>query len=347
MTVVYSMKEGMELQPIIDESVKMIPVWDNRNKLHKYIDLCFGIITRFQRNIFRYIKPNEYDTVVFNNSDVSSGLIKKFKKLGLRIITIHHNYQIEYLRGDSRPYILVPSILWTCIYERQAVKNSTLNLALTWDDVKLLTSHYGKSNFNVLSVFEYKASTHQRYSDTPRGHRYVITGWLGSKQTEDSLVPWIKNYYPILKEEDPLAELIIAGRDPSTNLMSFAKSNGITIIASPIDMQPILDDSDYYICPTDRGGGLKLRNMDGLKSGLPVLTHAVSARGYEYMQNLGVLYSYNDLKSFREGIKHLMLCNQSRMEIIQHYKDYYSLEAGVNRLKYILKASRNFSSICK
>ncbi len=336
MSVVYAMKEGMTPQDIFEDRVRMIPVTDYRTKVRKFVDLCFGTVNRFQKNVFQYIDPKDYDTVVFNNSDVSSGLITKFKKLGLRTITIHHNYQIEYLRGDSSAITLLPSLFWTYIYEGNAVKKSDLNLTLTRDDIELLTKHYGPGNFDVLGVFEFKPFKNKLPAGEKRGHRYVITGGLASKQTEESLIPWIKNYFPLLKKEDPKAELTIAGRDPSAQLCSLAESNGIKVIASPIDMHPILDAADYYICPTDRGGGLKLRNMDGLKSGLPVLTHDVSARGYEYMQTLGNVCPYNDPDSFTSGIRTLLLNNKSKSDIIKDYQNFYSLEAGIERLRHII-----------
>lgn len=85
-----------------------------------------------------------------------------------------------------------------------AVRNSDLNLTLTREDINLLQKHYGYGKFDVLGVFEFKPFTELFYDATPRGHKYVITGWLGSKQTEESLIPWIREYYPLLKEEDPL-----------------------------------------------------------------------------------------------------------------------------------------------
>lgn len=336
MTLVYSMKDGADATDILDDRITMVPIWDQRSKVRKFLDLCLGTVNRHQKNLFKYINPSDFDTVIFNNSDVSSGLIRKFKRLGLRTITIHHNYQIEYLRGDSGWITLLPSLFWTYIYEGQAVRNSDVNLTLTDEDAYLLKKHYGGNHFATLGVFEYKPSVSNMYEDMPRGHNYVITGWLGSKQTEDSLLHWIKYYYPILKENDSEVHLTIAGKDPSNNLQALSEKNGIKVIASPVEMQPILDSADYYICPTDRGGGLKLRNLDGLKSGLPILTHEVSARGYDYMKKEGVLRSYADTESFIEGILALKTCNLTKNEIVQKYKGYYSLEAGVARLSDLL-----------
>lgn len=336
MTLVYAMKDTSPTDSLCGH-INMIPVEDRRTVARKFLDLCFGVVNRFQRNLLGLVDLSQFDIVVFNNSDVSSGLIKIVKKYGLKVITIHHNYQIEYLKGNSSRITLLPNLFWTYIYERDAVRNSDLNLTLTKQDITLLKKHYGIAKFEVLGVFEFKPFEIKGYLETTRGHNYVITGWLGAKQTEDSLLPWIKDYYPILKTVDPEAKLTIAGRDPSEKLLLLAQSNGIDVIASPVDIQPILDTANYYICPIDRGGGLKLRNMDGLKSGLPVLTHFVSARGYEYMLDKECLFVYSDQQSFISAVTSMTRLQTSKRDIINIYSSFYSLQIGVERLRFILE----------
>lgn len=340
MTLLYPMKDGAEPEGIVGDNISYVPVWDNRSSIRKFVDLLLGITNRFQNRVDKLVNLEDFDTVVFNNSDSSSGLIRKMKDRGLKCITIHHNYQIEYLKGDCTPLLLPIELFWTRIYERDAVRYSDLNLTLTQDDIVKLTQHYGGNNFNVLGVFENKPIVGNLKDYPPRNHNYIITGWLGSKQTNDSLVRWINRYYPILMQEDPLAKLTIAGRDPQNELLFLAEKNHIIIIPSPADMQPLLDQSDYYICPTDCGGGLKLRNLDGLKSGMPVLTHEVSARGYKYMQDIGILYSYNSEETFRAGMRRMLGCRKSRRDIIYEYRNFYSLDVGIKRLKQILCQSQ-------
>ena len=83
--------------------------------------------------------------------------------------------------------------------------------------------------------------------------------------------------------------------------------------------------------------GLKLRNMDGLKSGLPVLTHFVSARGYEYMLDKECLFVYSDQQSFISAVTSMTRLQTSKRDIINIYSSFYSLQIGVERLRFILE----------
>lgn len=336
-TLMYPSLSGEKPEGIYGHNMHLVPIIDKRTKIRKFVDLCFGKMHRFF--LFdTFIDAQKYDTVVFDSSVVSACLIKKFRKAGIKTITIHHNYQIEYLRGDCPWYLLPQSLFWTRIYEKQAVDNSDLNLTLTTQDIELLKMHYSQSaKYEVLGVFEYRKRSIETVEDCERGHRYVITGGLGSVQTETSILRWLKEYYPVLKREDPQMKLTIAGSNPSTLLIEAIEKEKIILIPSPNDMKPILENSDYYICPIDCGGGLKLRNMDGLKYGLPVLTHIVSARGYEKMQDKGLVISYNDPDSFKNGIHQLLKIKDSRADIQKAYWQLYQFDEGVRKLESILR----------
>lgn len=337
MTVIYPYKEGEELQGVNKEGLELIPVEDRRSDYRKFFDLLLGKVHRYKLDA-SIIDKKRFDIVVFDNSVVSSRLIKRFNKAGIKTITIHHNYQIQYLMGDGSRLTLLPNLFWTWIYEGQAVRNSNLNITLTQQDAELLHDHYSKdAKMEVLGVFEYGRSETIGLSEEPRGHHYVMTGGLGSKQTEDSLIKWIKDYYAVLKEVDSDAQLTIAGSNPSERLSQVIKDAGIELVPSPPDMKPILQNADFYLNPVDCGGGLKLRNLDGLKFGLPVLTHKVSLRGYEKMQKQGLVFSYENKEGFAYGVKQLMALKDTREAIRQKYLEQYKFENGVLRLGSILK----------
>ena len=337
MTLVYPYREGEELRGVNTDGLELIPVTDERSKASKFMGLLAGKVHRYHLDE-SFFDKNRFDVVVFDNSVVSSRLIKRFNKAGIKTITIHLNYQIEYLLGDSSRITLLPNLFWTWIYEGQSVRNSDLNMTLTQQDIELLQNHYSKnSKMEVLGVFEYAPSEIIVLPTSKRGHHYVMTGGLGSKQTEDSLLKWINDYYPILKTIDVDAQLTIAGSNPSARLSRVIKEAGIELVASPPDMKPILLNADYYLNPVDCGGGLKLRNLDGLKYGLPVLTHKVSLRGYEKMQKLGLVFSYDSPCSFADGLRQLTAVAKDKKEIQDLYYQQYHFKNGVKRLSQILK----------
>ena len=325
------------IEDINANNICVVPVADKRSSIVKFVQLLFGKIHRFSDETKKLFDKSKYDLVVFDASPVTFHLIKVAKQAGLKTITIHHNYQMEYVKDDTDTILKYPLLFWTYISERQAVINSDINLTLTQSDADSLKIHYCRSAvFEVVGVFEHSPQIKDVVVNSINKRHFVITGQLSSLQTKNSLLPWINNYYPIIRSVFPDSKLTIAGRNPSDDLIKVCKSNGIEIIPSPDNIDSIVKDADYYICPTSLGSGLKLRIMDGMKYGLSVLSHEKSARGYEEMMKKGILYSYSDEDSFKRNLNSMVSNSISKQTVIDIYYSWFSFEAGKERLKTIL-----------
>lgn len=331
---------------------------DKHTKVQKVIDIYRGRIHRYADVMIPEIQEFKPDVVVFDNSRTSAGMLKKVKKLGVKTIVIHHNYEMEYYRG-TKPFIAwrLPFMHYMEEAERTAVQYGDLNLTLTDEDKSLLQLHYDlsqQSKIVKLGTFESmpeQTTLQDKVEPTTPILKsdlcFAITGTLGSYQTEVSVIPFLEEDYPELLLELPDSKLIIAGRNPSIKVINAcAKYPSVKLIANPKDMQEVISNADVYICPTCVGGGLKLRVMDGLKAGLPVLTHAVSARGYDEFRKANCLFVYHDKISFKVGLQDLLQAmkegNLDINSIKSTYTSIFSFESGVQRLREILTENKMF-----
>ena len=335
-TLLYPVK-GNSVVEGLNPKVKATPLRNDRSRFKKGLDLLTGRSNPF-RLLTNYADKQRFDTVVFDTCMVSHGLIGHFKRQGIRIITVHHNYQYEFFRDNSKALLRLPTLFWVRRFEREAVRMSDLNITLTEEDLQSLKKNYGTGTerFEAVGSFEDTRQSHPVYPsvDEPR---FLITGGLNDMQTEKSLLFWIEHYFPILKEQFPAASLTIAGRSPSNKLLDLAARHGIRVIPSPESMEPILAAAKYYICPTFLGSGKKMRVLDGLSHGLPVICHSVSARGYGSFVKSGAVLEYNDLASFRLALQKLKNLDLDREDTIRLYENELAFDRGKERLANALK----------
>lgn len=84
---------------------------------------------------------------------------------------------------------------------------------------------------------------------------------------------------------------------------------------------------------------MKLRVMDGLRNGLPVIAHQVSARGYSAFCETGCLEAFEDKEDFEKVlIKLIEDIKSSRInkeDIVAHTIEELSFETAVVNLKAI------------
>jgi glycosyltransferase involved in cell wall biosynthesis len=325
--------------PRIHPAVRQIPVRDPASRFGKAVRVFFrGIPHRFEAVFTELVSREQFDLVSFHNSKASRGLIDRAHACGAKVIIVHNNYERDYTVDNAKWYHLPLSLPAVLKSERESVLKSDLNLVLCEKDRELLYRHYDpqrRSRMEVLGVFEYAHRTFKVREEVV-APVFVITGNLSTRQAEESLVPWMKTYHPILREVVPDAKVIMAGKRPGPGLKALAAERGIEVVDTPPDMEAVLARGKYYICPTCKGGGVKLRVMDGLRAGLPVLTHEISARGYEPFLDI-TLFKYHDRVSFRTSLERMLALHPDVKEALRTYEEQFSFEAGLARLGELLK----------
>ena len=340
LTLLCPVKDGFAPEGIAP-SVRVIPVGYEKPRWRKFVDLLLGKLHRFFGVFDRVLASEPFDLVVFDTSYVSFRLIRKAQRKGSRTVTIHHNYQSEYVRDNYRFPVRLPMSFWTRICEKNAILDSDLNLVLTEADRLSLTRAYdpeGKADIRIVGIFEYRKDAESSVHPMPEGPVFVATGDLSMRQTVEPFLEWIRDDLLILREEVPDAKVIVAGKNPTESLVRACGENGIEVVASPEDMGAVLRRGRYYLCPSSKGSGIKLRILDGLKNGMPVLAHEVSARGYEPFVGR-TIHCYNTPDSFRVALQEMLVVPVDSGTILRDYQDAFSFESGIARLQGILDST--------
>lgn len=341
-SLIYPEQNGWKSEDFIPKSVKAIPCYDNRNKMEKGLDVYRGKLNRTTRLVKKHLDKNKYDIIVIDHSLTANGIIGKAKKQGCKIVTIHHNNESQYLR-DNKPGLLyrLPFVYFSEKAERDALLLSDLNLTLTEKDAQEFRGWYPEHNLHchVLGAFQYQDLPAQIQDDGIRScQTFAITGSMNFQQSQRPVIEFVERYLPILRCKIPQMKLIIAGRDPSESIREIcAKHQEIKLIPNPGDMGSVISQADVYICPTNTGSGVKLRVMDGLKLGIPVLGHSVSLNGYESIKKDGFFFDYDNEQSFEHALDKIVNLKYHKQQVYESFLSYFNFEAGKSRLQEILQ----------
>ena len=337
------LRAGVKADDSIKANIIIVP---KRNIFARLKSVVTG---QLHRNVSavkqRLSEGYSYEYCVFNSSKTSTGLIRHVKSLGIKVITIHHNVEPEFVY-DNTPNPLRRAILMHLVRkaERKAWQQSDYNLFLTNQDLQAFKRLYGPNHATnaVIGTFDYHPLPVLPVK--PRGAHplvFAITGSLCLPQGIDGIRYFFEDLYPCLPED---ARVIVSGKEPTDEVKALCGSHAnVQLIADPVDMNEVICMADVYICPTRLGGGLKLRVMDGLRLGLPVIAHACSARGYDALVSHHCLSVFSTKEEFASELRSLI----SKIEdstiqpqvIRQRYEEVFSYQAGLSRLKAILSIS--------
>lgn len=325
-----------------------------RKCVKKILDLLRGETHRNKSFFINYIPQvaEKYSYCIINGGIYAGDMIDIFHKYGIQVIVIHHNFEREYHLGAKswKTFWGINTYIVNRI-ERNAYYKSDLNCFLTLDDRRLFHKYYGdcKGKEYLLGVFDYSPTVFD-YSKKEKiftTQNIIISGSMNSKQTVTGIMDFKKHYYDIFENKFSDWNIIITGREPSPKIVQFCNEHPdrLILVPNPSVIDKVIEKGAIFLCPTNVGGGLKLRLMDALKLGIPVLTHKVSARGYEAFWNYPFFQVYQDETSFIKGLKVLTEYIQNgenfQSEIIRIYNGNFSFVSGCHR---VVEAMSSLSS---
>ncbi len=106
----------------------------------------------------------------------------------------------------------------------------------------------------------------------------LFTGTFGYAPNAEALDWLLSDIWPRVRAGRADARLLVVGRDVPPRLQALA-GPGVTIAGWVPEMQPWLDRAQAVLVPMRSGGGTRLKVLDGLASGRPLITTTMGAEG--------------------------------------------------------------------
>jgi glycosyltransferase involved in cell wall biosynthesis len=110
----------------------------------------------------------------------------------------------------------------------------------------------------------------------------IFTGALDWEPNVHGIEWFLLTTWPRVRAAFPDATLTVAGRNPSERLLQYGRRlPGVTVVADPPDMRPLLAAHGVGIVPLLEGGGSRLKILEYLAAGLDVVSTDAGAAGLE------------------------------------------------------------------
>lgn len=312
-----------------------------RSRFSLYMFPFTGIMHRHQNAAKRLLKKKKYDYCIFDHNHIAGSLVDYVPNY-TKTIVIHHNVEQNYFRDNNTSFIskhiFIPYVIK---WEKKAYQNCNYNIFLTKEDMFEFKKLYGVNNCKnrVIGIFDVLPLRSIPNTTNISSPTIVISGSLDNYQNLDGIRYFINELYPHIPG---YVKIIISGKNPNEEIISLVSDKkNISLIPNPVNMNKVIQMGNIYICATRLGSGIKVRIADGLRNGLPVIAHQVSARGYSDYVEKGVFYPFSTPEEFDYAINHVIKKyydeKWNRQEIITMYQCLGSLSAGIQKIRALLE----------
>ncbi len=122
----------------------------------------------------------------------------------------------------------------------------------------------------------------------------LFVGHLGYEPNIDAAMRLAGTILPGIRTVLPDARLIIAGRAPQPKVEALAELPGITLVEGPSDLTPLLRSAHLTIVPLSSGGGTRIKLLEAMAWGVPVIATPQAAEGLDLIDGDEVLLSESD-----------------------------------------------------
>ncbi|MEA5598891.1 glycosyltransferase [Rivularia sp. UHCC 0363] len=275
------------------------------------ISIPFKFSSRYQATVAEKIQEllqkNTYDVIHFEYShaaiylDLIKPLINNYTRT---VISIHDIVAQSFLRKSETNFILGIEVARLFQLEKKLYQNVNQLWVLSKKDRDILTSLFSIPEDKIiikppqLSSF---ISQVKRHPDKIEQKSLLFWGAMNRPENEQAVINFLQNCFAKLLKINPECKLYIVGSNPSAKIINL-KNNNIIVTGFVEDPTPFFEKAEIGIVPLLQGAGIKLKTLEMLAAGLPVISTNIGAEGIESSENLLVNDRLNEWVNIITGL---------------------------------------------
>ncbi len=121
----------------------------------------------------------------------------------------------------------------------------------------------------------------------------------------DAVRYFFETIYPFIRQVRPDVRVQIVGHRPPPEIQRLADPPSIEVTGSVPDVRPYYERASVFIVPLRLGGGTRLKIVEAMAMGLPVVSTSVGAEGLDVHPGEDIWIA-DDPRAFAEGVLRLL-----------------------------------------
>jgi glycosyltransferase involved in cell wall biosynthesis len=173
-------------------------------------------------------------------------------------------------------------------YEAAQCPKFDANIVMSDDDAALLSNVAPGTAFTTVGN---GVDTAYFTPVTLQGHRKIVfAGRLDQYSNRDGLMAFARDVWPKLRDLYQDATLDVIGSHPPPELLAMAQSDArLRVHGFVPDIRPYFSEAGLALCPVRDGGGTRIKVLDALAMGVPLVATSIGCEGLDVSDGRHVL----------------------------------------------------------
>ena len=174
-------------------------------------------------------------------------------------------------------------------YEARMCPRFSMNVVMSKLDQEILEQIAPRAKFTVVSNgvdIDYFAPA----SGARRPQSIVFAGRLDQYSNRHGMLRFMNEAWPAIRRVHPDAVIDVIGSNPPKEIEALAKVDAnVRVHGFVPDVRPFFANAAVAICPIWDGGGTRIKVLDGLAQGMPLVATSIGAEGIDVVPERDLL----------------------------------------------------------
>lgn len=307
----------------IENDIKYYP--DDFSRILKMIDTYFYSM----KAIKRYKKEGyEPDIIILQWTQMAFliGYIKKYYPNAKYIVVEEDVAFLSYKRFADYHKNIFKKIIYKFIYvavkflELRSIKKSDKTICSNKKDTKLLLDAGISPEIVTNWIPYYQDLSSMDYVGDKND--IVFYGAMGRPENHMSALWFIEHVMPLIQHLDVRFTVIGGGAQDS---LRAHESDKVKVLGYVEELEPYFCSSLCLAAPLVLGAGIKVKVLEGMSAGLPVVTNEIGIEGIDAVDGQDYIYAEKP-EEYAEAIEKLLNNKEYRMAMSASAKDFLAKE---------------------
>lgn len=255
------------------------------------IALCTVYFEPIRQVLARLAAEKSFDVVQVEHSSLAIYMDRvMFSSRPATVLTMHN---IDYIRNERLVENTPIGLTWLYYKLNQLrFKRWELEVLRQFDQVismSALDRHAMLTEVPTLAVRVVPNGVdvdHVPYAPAPAACRNVVfVASMDSEANHDGAMFLLREVWPLVASKCPDARLLFVGRNPQRDLRAAHDGNTVIVTGTVSDVMTYYREAAVAVVPLRSGGGTRLKILEAMAAGVPVVSTTVGCEGLELVQD--------------------------------------------------------------
>lgn len=252
----------------------------------------------YKTKLDKLLADNDYDAIWFDTISLAQYNFESKMKNALTVLN-HHNVESDMMfrRAKKESNYFKKAYFYLeayklAIYERKEVSKFKFNVTCSDLDSKRIETISPGIDTHVVPNGVDTEFFSPGNEVVPDPYFLIFIGGMSWYPNRDAMLFFARQVWPILKEKIPAIHMHVVGETPPQELIDLAKEDDSYHVYGFVDdIKKMFNNAGIYVCPITDGGGTKLKILDALAMGKPIVAHSIACEGIGVVDGENVLFA--------------------------------------------------------